>query len=344
MSAPESKTTQSAPPLNVVLTQMINGYWLTQAIHTAANLGIADLLANGPKTLAELAQASQSDQRSLRRLLRALASLGIFAEENGKYRLTPLGELLRSDVPGSLRGVAMYSGDPEHYAAWGQLGLSVKTGERAFDAVFGERVFDYMAKRPAIAQTFIAAMAGYSGPSARAVADHFDSRGYRVIVDIGGGDGRLLSELLAGNPSARGVLYEMPHVVERAKKYLESRGMAGRTNVIAGDFFDRIPSDGDLYVMKWILHDWDDATALTILRNVRKAMPPNGRLLIAEAVVPEDNEPFFGKLMDLNMLVMTGGCERTRDEFAKLLSASGFELARVTATGSFVDLVEARPV
>lgn len=326
------------------LAKMINGYWLTQALHTAARLGIADLLAASPRTASELAEKTDANPRSLSRLLRALASAGVFNEVDGAYRLTPMGELLRSDVPGSLRGVAVYSGDPEHYAAWGQLHHSVKTGERAFDHVFGERIFDYMAARPDVAATFNTAMAGYSAESARVVAEHFDPSPFAAIVDVAGGDGRLLAALLDRAPNARGVIVEMPHVVEPARAFLVSRGLATRTEVIAGNIFESIPASGDLYVMKWILHDWDDEAALRILRNIRTVIPQGGRLLIAEAVIPPGNDPFFGKLMDLNMLVMTGGCERTAAEFQQLLRAAGFELDRVTTTGSIVDLVEAVPV
>lgn len=336
---------QTEIPIPVALTQMINGYWVTQSLHVAARLGIADLLADGPKTVEALAQSSGAEPRSLYRLLRALASLGVFAETaDGQFTLTPLAEPLRSDVPGSLRGVAIYSGDPEHYRAWGDLYYSVTSGDRAFDHVFGARVFDYMAGHPDVAQTFDRAMIGYTTEGARAVVANYDFSGLAHIVDVAGGQGTLLAEILKANPTARGTLFEMPHVIERAGAFLAAQGVGDRCTLTAGDFFQSVPEGGDAYLLKWIMHDWEDELAVAILRNCRRAMGPGARLLLAEAVIPPGNDPFFGKLMDLNMLVMTGGSERTEAEFRALLATAGFELTAVVPTGGIVDIVEARPV
>ena len=327
----------------VELLKMINGYWLTQAVYVAAKLGIADLVAKEPKTVQAIAASCGTDEKSTYRLLRALASLGLFEEmEDGRFQSTPVGGLLRSDVPGSIRGVALYSGDPEHYRAWGELLYSVQTGERAFDRVFGKRVFDYMAEHPDVARTFDAAMTGYTVEVAGAIADNYDFSAIRKIVDVGGGAGTMLAQILEANPAMTGTLVDLPHVIERARGLLASRGLSGRCELVEGDFFQSVPAGGDAYILKWIIHDWEDERAIMILRNCRRAMSPSARLLLAEAVVPPGNAPDFAKLLDLNMLVMTGGLERSEDEWKKLLQASGFKMEGFQPVHPMVSIIEGR--
>lgn len=327
----------------VELLEMINGYWLTQAIYVAAKLGIPDLVAKKPKTAQAIATSCHTDARATYRLMRALASLGLFEEtEDRRFRSTPCSELLRSDVPGSLRGVALYSGDPEHYRAWGELLYSVQTGARAFDRVFGKRVFDYMAEHPEVARTFDAAMTGYTAEVARAITENYDFSGIRKIVDVGGGAGTMLAEILDANPKIAGTLVDLPHVIERARGFLASRGLTGRCELVEADFFQSIPAGGDAYMLKWIIHDWEDERAVMILKNCRRAMKRSARLLLAEAVLSPGDSPDFAKLLDLNMLVMTGGLERTEEQWKKLLRASGFEMESFQPVHPMVSIIVSR--
>ena len=340
-------TENGTSPSGRTLARMINGYWVTQMIYTAARFNVADALAGGPQTAEALAERCGAHPRSLYRLLRALASLGIFAEtEGGRFQLTPLSELLRSDVAGSLRGLALYSGDPRQhrYDSWGDLYETIRTGEPAFRRLVGMAPFAYLAANPDVASTFDAAMVSYTAETTGAVLGHYDFSRYSHFVDVGGGRGQLLAEVLKKHPAARGTLFDMPHVVAGAQALLQGEGMAERATCTAGDFFKEVPAGGDLYMLKCIVHDWDDRKAITLLRNCRQAMTARARLLLIEAVIPPGNDPSLGKLMDLNMLTIHGGLERTRDEFAALLLEAGFELTAVTLTGSTVDLVEARPV
>jgi O-methyltransferase domain/Dimerisation domain len=347
MTTQESPHGSSASPPGPALARMINGYWLTQMIYTATRLGIADALAGGPQTAGRLAERCGAHPRSLHRLLRALASLGVFAEtEDGRFALTPMAELLRRDVPGSLHGLAIYSGDPkqQRYRAWGDLPESVRTGEPAFRRLVGLPPFAYLAANPDAAAEFDAAMESYTTECVGAILAHYDFSRCSSIVDVGGGHGRVLAEILKEHASLRGVVFDLPHVVERAQALLGREGLAGRAECIGGDFFKAVPVGADLYLLKCIVHDWDDAQALALLRTCRRAMTRDARLLLAEAIIPPGNAPCLGKLMDVNMLVIHGGLERTRDEFAALLHEAGFALTDVILTRSTVDLVEARPI
>jgi hypothetical protein len=330
------------------LTAMINGYWLTQMIHVAARLGIADALALEPRSVAALAERTGAHPRSLYRLLRALAGSGIFRElSQGRFELTPLGNLLRSDVPGSLHAVALYSGDPRQhrYDSWGDLYQTVKSGEPAFRRLVGLSPFDYLATHPEpeLGRTFDAAMESYTTECVQAVLSHYDFSEHHHVVDIGGGKGRLLAEILKRHEHVRGTLLDMPHVVDGARSLFEREGLGERALCVAGNFFEQVPSAGDLYVLKCIVHDWADDQAVAILQSCRRAMSAGSRLMLLEAVISEGNEPCPGKLMDMNMMVIHGGLERTRPELAALLSAAGFALTSVIKTGSSVDLVLARP-
>lgn len=326
-----------------VMMRMLSGYWVAQSLHVAAQLGLADLVKNGPRAVADLATATGTHTRSLHRLLRTLASVGVFAEDaQGRFGLTPLAECLRSDRPGSQYSVALMMGE-EHYRAWGDLLYSVQTGRPAFDRLYGQPIFPYLASNPRAARIFDDAMTGVHGAETADMLDAYDFSGLGTLVDVGGGNGSVLIATLQRNPNLRGILFDRADVVERAKANLDAAGLGGRCAAASGNFFEAVPPGGDAYFMRHIIHDWDDEQSLTILRNCRKAVPASGKLLLVEAVIPPGNEPFFGKLMDLNMLVIPGGLERTEAEYRELFSAAGFRLARIVPTRSWVSVIEAVP-
>lgn len=321
---------------------LITGYWTTQAVYVAAKLGVADRLVSGPRTADDLAQEVNVHGPSLYRLLRALASLGLFAaDETGRFRLTPLGESLRSDVPGSQRALAIMSGK-EQYHAWGSLLYSVQTGKTAFDKLYGMPVFEFLSRNEEQAKVFDAAMVGIHGRETAAMTDAYDFSGVTVLADIGGGNGSLLISVLKKHPTMRGILYDLPGVVGRAKANFQTAGVADRCQAIGGDFFASVPAGADAYLMRHIIHDWDDERATTILRNVHRVLPANGRLLVIEGIIPSGNDPSFGKLLDLTMLVIPGGKERTKEEYRELFSGAGFDLTRIVPTNAEVSVIEGR--
>jgi hypothetical protein len=325
------------------MTEMLTGYWKAQAVSVAAELGLADLLRDEPRTPTQLAEATGTHAPALHRLLRALASLGVFTEdEQGRFALTPLAETLRGDVPGSLRAVAVMMG-AEHFRCWGELLYSVQTGRTAFEKLYGEPIFSYLAARPQAARTFDAAMVGIHGRETAAMLDAYDFSGLGTLVDVGGGNGSLLSATLHRHPQLRGVLYDRPDVVERALPALKAAGLEERCRAVGGNFFESVPAGGDAYLLRHIIHDWYDEQALTILRNCRRVMPPHGKLLLVEAVIPPGNGPFWSKFLDLNMLVIPGGMERTEGEYRELLAGAGFRLTRVVPTASEVSVIEGTP-
>jgi ubiquinone/menaquinone biosynthesis C-methylase UbiE len=322
---------------------MLTGYWIAQSLHVAAQLGIADLLKGGPQTVAHLAEATGTHPRSLYRLLRALASESVFAEdEQGRFVLTPLGECLRSDVPNSQRSMAIMNGE-EHYRCWGELLYSVQTGQTAFEKLFGQPIFQYLAAHPRQARIFDEGMVGVHGAETKAMLDAYDFRGVGTLVDVGGGNGSLLLTTLQRHPSLRGMLYDRPDVIERARANVKAAGVENRCTLTGGDFFETVPAGGDAYLMRHIIHDWNDEQCRTILRNCRKVVPPSGKLLLIESVIPLGNEPCFAKFLDLTMLVIPGGMERTEAEYRELLASAGFHLARIVPTASVVDVIECVP-
>lgn len=322
------------------LDRMIIGYWLSQAIYAAAKFGIADLLQSGPIPVDELAEKTSTNPDALYRLLRALASVGVFAEGPPRqFSLTPLAEPLQSNVPGSKRALALMAGD-EQFHAWTEIVYSIQTGKKAFDKVFGQPIFDYLGEHRDKAQIFDAAMVGIHGRESGAVQKAYDFSGIRTIVDIGGGNGSQLIELLVANPHMRGILFDLPHVIERAKAPIAAAGLASRCELVAGSFFESVPAGADAYFMRHIIHDWEDEKSLTILRNCHRAMPQNGRLLLVESVIPSGNEPFGGKFLDLVMLLIPGGKERTEDEYRILFQQAGFELTRIVPTNAEVSVIE----
>lgn len=321
------------------LLAMAGGAWVTQMIHVAAELGVADLLSGGERDVDGLAQACGADADSLFRLLRGLASLGIFQETTPRtFALTPLAELLRSDHPQSLRQFARMLGE-EHYLSWNDLLHSVRTGANAFRHGHGMSVFEWYAQNPQRGAIFDAAMSDNSRAQTEAMVAAYDFSGIQHLVDVGGGRGLLLGRVLAANGHLRGTLFDQPQVVASAAV---PRELAARLEVRGGDFFREVPGGADAYLMKHIIHDWGDEACRTILSHIREAMAPGGRVLIVEQVIPPGNDPFPGKLLDLNMLVMTeGGRERTAEEYAQLLERSGLRLSRIVPTASAVSVVEA---
>jgi hypothetical protein len=310
----------------------------------AATLGLADHLQAGPKDTAELAEATGTHAPSLYRLLRALASVGLIVEDEDKrFRLTPLGATLQSNVPGSLRALAMSELGGIHYPAWGAAMHSIKTGEIAFDHVFGMSCWDYLAQHPEQAQIFNQSMSDLTALVEAAVLESFDFSSFGKIVDVGGGHATLLTSILEKSPQAKGVLFDAPQVVEGARKQIEARGLAERCEVVDGDFFKTVPAGGDAYIMKHIIHDWNDKQSIAILKQIRREIKDDGKLLLVEQVILPGNEPQLGKFSDLLMMVMVGGRERTEEEFRELFAASGFKLTRITQTQSPVSIIEGVP-
>ena len=336
-------TSSSVSPTQAVL-HVIAGFWLSRCVYIAAKLGLADLLDDGPKTPAELAGATGTHAPALYRVLRALASTGWLIEDaEGRFAATPLTAGLKTGAPGSLRALATSELGEEHYPAWGNLLFSVKTGELAFDDVFSMPNWKYWAGHEEHAGIFNRGMSEMTAIIEPAVLSLCDLSNARTIVDVGGGRGTLMSSMLTAYPQARGIVLDLPHVIEQGRQVIAGNGLQDRCELIAGDFFQSVPSGGDVYTLKWVIHDWNDAQAVAILKNCRAAMPPHARLLLIEAPLSPRNEPSLHKLMDINMLVMTGGRERTEAEYRSLLDAAGFELTRVSVTPLELAVLEAAP-
>lgn len=339
--AGEGAAPQGAPP-EAALMQMILGSLVSQAVYVAAKLSVADLLADGPRTADELAEATGAHAPSLYRVMRALASCGVFAERaDGRFELTPAAELLRSDARNSLRDSAVFMGEEWHWRVWGHTLHSVMTGGPAWEHTHGAEVFPYFAANPGPAAIFDRAMTSMSHAAAEAVVEAYDFSGVEKVVDVAGGHGRLLTGILRSSPETRGVLFDLPHVIKGAHSVLEKEGVSGRVELVTGDFFESVPEGADAYVMKHIIHDWDDERALTILKNIARAMRADGRVLLVEMVVAPGNEPHPGKILDLEMLVSPGGKERTEAEYAALFRGAGLRLARVVPTKSPFSVIEA---
>ena len=325
------------------LLQLTSGYWVSQMIYVAAKLGIADLLKDGPRTCEELAHATGTHARSLYRLMRALASVGVFSEsEGGHFSLTPLAELLRSGEPSSMRALAIMLGE-ESYRAWGDLLYSVKSGEPAFERVFKVQRFEYLTQHPDAAAVFNEAMTGFFGRVHGAVVKAHDFSRATKVVDVGGGNGLLLTLILKANPRARGILFETPAVIPDAQRQIEAAGLAPRCEAVPGNFFESIPQGGDTHVLAHVMQSFDDDRCVKILSNCRHALPRTGTLLLIEPVIAPGNEPSPAKLLDLQMLVVTGGRQRTRAEYAALLEAASLRLIRVVGTDSGESVIEAEP-
>ena len=337
-------TTQSQTPPDVALIQLVFGKCISMALSVVAKLRVADLLADGPKTIADLATRTKTHAPSLYRVLRTLAAVDVFAEQaDGRFALTPMGEYLRTGVKGSLRGIADSCGSDFQWRPWGRLLESVQTGRTAFDSVFGEPVFDYLGKHPDESAVFNEGMTGFTSNIAPAVAEAYNFAAFKTIVDVGGGHGVLLNTILQAYPAVNGIVFDAPHVVVGAEDAIRQAGLNGRCRAVGGDFFQSVPAGGDAYLMKHIIHDWPDDRATTILRNCRKGVNAGGKLLLVELVLKPANEPDMGKIIDLEMLVVASGKERTEAEYRALLAGAGWRLTRVVPTKSPTQIVEAEP-
>lgn len=325
------------------LVGLMSGFWHTQAIYVAAKLGMADRLSGGPRPVAELAADTGTDPRALYRLLRALASLGLFAEdEQHRFGLTPLADGLREDAEGSVRSLAIMRGEWQ-YAAWGELLYSVRTGRPAFEKLYGRPLFEYLAEHPEQGRTFDAAMTGVHGRETAAILEAYEFTGVGTLADVGGGNGSLLTAVLRRYPAMQGLLFDLPAVAERARGRLAAAGLADRCRVVGGDFFESVPAGADAYLLRHVIHDWDDQRSRAILRNCHRALGGRGKVLVAEGLVPPGNEPSLSKYFDLAMLVIPGGLERTEAEYRQLFADAGFRLSRVVPTSTWVSVLEGEP-
>ncbi len=336
----ERERLENEAPQELIMN-LLNGYRLSQMVYVAAKLGVADQLEDGPRTVQEVAAAVGAHPDSLYRLLRALAGLGVFAEEEGmRFRLTPAAGLLRKGAAGSRRATALVMGDEGNWRPWGDLLHSVRTGETAFVHLYGKSDFDWYKDHPEEARAFDEFQAEGTRRAADSIAGAYDFSRAGRIVDVGGGSGALLSAILRRYPQPRGVLFDLDHVVQAARTSLDPR-VAARCEFAGGDFFKAVPAGGDVYVMKYIIHDWDDARSRSILGNVRKAMRPGANLLLIEQFVCRPNRFCAAKINDVNMLVRTGGRNRTEKEYRDLLASSGFRPGRALPAPEGLSLLEA---
>jgi hypothetical protein len=325
------------------LTQMVTGCWVTQMLYVAAKLELADRLADRPRLVSELAQETGSHEASLYRLLRALASVGVFAEgADQHFQMTEMAEFLRTGHPQSLHAAVLMSGGTQQI--WSELFHSIRTGQSGFEKVRGKPWFDYLGDNDAEASVFDQTMVSTYGGENAAIAISYDFNAFQEIVDVGGGIGSHLRGILRLHRQPKGVVFDLPHVVERTAEYLASHGMAERCRTVAGSFFETIPAGADAYILRHIIHDWDDEKSAVILDGIRRVIPPEGKLLVIESVIEPGNKPAFVKLLDLAMLVFLGGQERTELEYRKLFATSGFELTKVVPTPAGVHILEAVPV
>jgi O-methyltransferase domain len=328
------------------LLQLATGFVFTAALQPIVRLKIADLVGRGPVSASELARQTGTNADALYRVLRLLASVGIFAELPGRaFVHTPMSELLRTDVPGSVRDTVTFVGNPLHFKVWAELGYSVETGKPAIDKVYGKPAFEAIFGDSENAADFNRAMTCFSRRIAPTLLDAYDFSTIHTLMDVAGGHGAVLCDVLRRYPAMKGILFDMPNVVQEATCYICSLNLDQRCQMVSGDFFEHIPPGADAYYMQHIIHDWADEPALKILGNCRRALEgvPNGRLLIVDSVVPENSEPHVSKWLDIEMLLMPGGRERTEQEWRGLLARGGFDVTRIVAMNAAESIIEARP-
>jgi O-methyltransferase domain/Dimerisation domain len=336
------ETAQDAQP-SAILHQLLSGHWISQALCVAAELGVADHMAGAPRDVLELARAVDAHPGALYRLMRALASVGVFTEvAPRRFALTPVGDCLRATSRTSLRSLALTVNSLD-WAAWAEARHSLRTGETAFQHVHGVGPFDYFRRHPKVGQIFDDAMTGFVTQNGSAIVEAYDFSGLSRIVDVGGGVGALVVSILLANPELQGVVFDLPDVVASARQRINEAGLAGRCECVTGSFFETLPTGGDAYILASIIHDWDAEHCRKILATCRAAMSPIARLLLIEMVIAPGDHPFFGKLLDLEMLVCFGGQERTEEEYQELLMASGFRMTRVIPMRTPSSIVEAIP-
>jgi hypothetical protein len=330
------------------LNRLIGGYRVSRAIAVVVGLGIPDLLATRPRKADDLAQATKTDASALYRVMRLLVGVGLFEETTAReFRLTPLGAGLRTDIPGSMGAMALMHLDSAKWRSWDDLAYSVRTGETAFPHVHGVEIFEYLRRRPDAARAFQQAMTANTARSGAAITQTYDFSGAERLIDVGGGHGLFLATILQTYPTLRGVLFDQPDVVQGASATLATAGVADRCEIVGGDFFAEVPDGGDIYLLRQIIHDWDDTRATLILSNCRRAMPASGKALVVESAISEDYQQSLPVLqLDLEMLVNFGGLQRTNAEYSALFAAAGFKLGHVTPLGDSAQfsLFEALPV
>lgn len=343
--------TPTRPPLDTPqaasqhIFQLATGYIPATALYVAARLKIADCLVARPKTVAELARATHVNEDALYRVLRLLASLGVFVEQSPRTFANNLpSQMMISGQPGSTYDMALWMADPFHLRVYAEAMHSLLTGKPAVEKTTGVPVFEYFPKNPELSEIFNNAMTAFSAFVIPAALDAYDFSGIHTLVDVAGGHGQVLISVLQRYPEMHGVLFDLPHVIRGAVPRISAAGVEARMTTETGDFFKAVPSGGDAYIMKHIIHDWDDERAATILENIRKGMKLGGRVILLESIVlPGSSEPDFAKLIDLEMLLMPGGRERTEEEFRQLFARAGFTLTRVIPTESPLSVLEARP-
>ncbi|MDX1884929.1 methyltransferase [Mycolicibacterium sp. 120270] len=329
------------PPSASVL-ELLSSSWVAQGVYTVTKLGIVEALRDGPRSADEIAQTVGANPDAVYRLMRLLASHDVFEQHRDRrFSLARRGEALRADAPESMRGIVLFWGDPLHWEHWGQLSQSVRSGRCAIEELRGKPTFEWFEDVPELAAVFNDGMTSISKMETPVVVSAYDFSGFHTIVDVGGGHGLLLAEILRQAKTSKGILFDADSVIEGAPSVLEPAGVADRCTTVAGSFFESVPAGGDAYLLKHIIHDWDDEKSVQILRNVRTAMNPNAKVLIIEAVVPDDDREHISKLLDLEMLVAATGRERTEAEYAELLRQAGFRFTRTVPTVGPASIVEA---
>lgn len=338
----EGEAEMAARPGFEEMRRLVSGYSVTIAISAVTELGIPDRLAEGPRDAGALARDTGVNEDFLRRVLRYLASEGVFEQRaDGAFALTPLSQWLRKDVPGSIRPRAIFAGSALSWSAWGGLSTALKSGRSGMEAAFGETLFAHVKSHPEAGAVFNNFMATQTAASNKALLASYSFAGVREMVDVGGGRGALIAGALQAEPGLRGILFDMPEVVASAAPLLAEAGVAERCRVLGGNFFEGLPPGADLYALKFILHDWRDAECVRILGHCRRAMVPEGRVLIIEHIVPDGLAPHFARFMDINMLVMTdGGRERTQQEYERLLRQAGLRLGKAVPTEAGISALE----
>jgi hypothetical protein len=328
------------PELSFKMYELISGYWVACCIHAVSKLDIADKLLNGPKTLQELARETDADENALYRLLRAVSSVGIFEEKaDGTFTLNDFGATLLTDVPGSVKPWAL-ANLGEHFPAFGDLTYGVKTGKVPFEHAHGIPVWEYYQQNPDAGANLAKAMAGMSGAVLKAIIDAYDFKSYKTLVDIGGGNGALMYAILEASPESTGIIFDEPYIADHTIQLIPA-DMTHRCTTVGGNFFEAVPAGADLYMTKWVIHDWNDEESIKILKNIHKAMPTGSKLLIIDSVIPDDaqNKPHAGKLLDINIMAMTTGKERTLSEFKNLLEKAGLTFKRLIQTDTEISSI-----
>jgi hypothetical protein len=334
-------------PPEVQIVEMVMAQFVSRMVYLTAMLKLPDHLADGPKTAEELAALTSTHAPALYRVMRTLASLGLFTEDQShedkahRFALKPLGEVLKSGTPS--HATALIMGGDLVARSLDHMLHSVQTGKTGFQNSFGVPLFDWLGSHPLEASLFNQTMVGFHGMEPPAIASAYDFSVFKTIADVGGSTGNLLTTILARHPAPRGILFDLPHVVRDAPDLIAQRGLTDRIQIESGSFFERVPAGADAYILSHVIHDWNQEQCLTILGHCRRAMSPAGRLLLAEMVLPPGDTPHPGKMLDMAMLTIPGGEERTEAEYAALLDKAGFRLTRVVPTASPVSIVEAAP-